>query len=74
MWISNLKIAIASVLLLIPMSCMHLGDDHHSGHHHSLTHQSPYQSSAYNQATEGVFGHEGMTIHEGEGEVREENR
>jgi len=47
MWISNLKIAIASFLLLIPMSCMHFGDGHHSGfHYYAPPPQSP-QSPAY---------------------------
>jgi hypothetical protein len=65
MKIQNLKTkVIGPVLLLLPMACMHLGDGHHSGDHHSLTHQPPYQFSVYNQAPEGVLGHEGMTIHQ----------
>jgi len=65
MKVRNLKTkVIGPILLLIPMACMHLGDGHHSGPHHSLTHQPPYQSSVYNQAAEGVLGHEGMTIHQ----------
>jgi hypothetical protein len=51
MKIPNLKIMITSALLLIPVSCMHLGDGHHTGpHHHSLTHQPPYTAK-------GVLGH-----------------
>lgn|GEM_PF-1845014 len=45
MRIRNLKTIIASTLFLIPMSCMHLGDGHHSGINHSPP-QSP-QSPAY---------------------------
>jgi hypothetical protein len=38
MKIRNLKTkVIGPGLLLIPMACMHLGDDHHSGGHHSST-------------------------------------
>lgn len=46
MKIPNLKIMIASVLLLIPMSCMQFGDGHGhlSGFHH---YAPPPQSPAY---------------------------
>jgi len=47
MKIWNLKIAIGSVLLLMPMACMHLGDGHHSGDHRSSTLQ-PSQPSMSN--------------------------
>ena len=40
----NLKTKVfGPVLLLIPMTCMHLGDDHHSGHDHFSIYQAPDQ-------------------------------
>ncbi len=53
MKIRNLKtMVISPILLLLPMTCMHLGDGqhdggHHSGHHHSSIRQPSYQSSSY---------------------------
>jgi len=65
MWISNLKIAIASVLLLISMSCMHWGDDHHSGPHHSLTNQPPNQYLSQYLPPENVSGVGRIPFHQG---------
>ena len=36
---------IGSVLLLIPMACMHLGEDHHPGQGHFSIYQASYQYS-----------------------------
>ena len=33
------------ILLSLPMMCMHLGDDHHSGPHHSSAYHPSYQYS-----------------------------
>lgn len=46
---------IGPVLLLIPMACMHLGDDHHSGDHHSSTHQQSLPSSTLSWGTGGMM-------------------
>jgi hypothetical protein len=40
---SLIEKVIGPVLLLIPMTCMHLGDGHHDGDHHSSIHQPSYQ-------------------------------
>ena len=47
MKIRNLKTkVIGPILLSLPMTCMHLGDDHH-GDHHSSIHQQSVQSSVH---------------------------
>jgi hypothetical protein len=56
MKIQNLKTkVIGPVLLLIPMACMHKGDDHHSGHGHFSIYQPSYQYSTYKRATSGAI-------------------
>lgn len=46
---------IGPVLLLIPMACMHLGDDHHSGDHF-LIYQPSYQYSTHAPAVGSTIG------------------
>jgi len=71
MKLQNLKTKlIAPTLLLIPMACMHLGDDHHSGHHHFSLHQQSHQSSSHGLSTGGMMGEMGMTTHQGDGDSR----
>lgn len=62
MKLQNLKTkVIGPVLLLIPMACMHLGDDHHDGHgHYSVLHPS-YQYSTYQPIAGATIGQEGVT-------------
>jgi hypothetical protein len=56
MKIRNLKTkVIGPALLLIPMACMHLGDNHHSGTHHSMIHQQSNQTLAYDNGAEDVI-------------------
>jgi len=66
MKIRNLKTkVIGPVLLLIPMACMHLGDDHHTGSHHSAgTPRELYSSLTISRGTGGVMGQEWMTIYQ----------
>ena len=46
MRLRNLKAKVfGPVLLLVSMTCMHLGDDHHSGHDHFSIYQPPYHYS-----------------------------
>ncbi len=62
MKIRNLKTkVIGPALLLIPMACMHMGDDHHSGSHYSFTHQQSYETSTYGSPS-GYIGVKGSTI------------
>ncbi len=57
MKIRSLKIMVlGSILLSLPMMCMHLGDGHHSGDHHSSTHQPSYQSSIHESMGGGMVG------------------
>jgi len=76
MKMKNLKTkVIGPILLLIPMACMHLGDEHHDGGHHSGDHHSSirqpsYQYSTYERATSGtienfVTRQNSMAAHEG---------
>jgi hypothetical protein len=52
----NLKTkVIAPTLLLIPMACMHLGDDHH-GHDHFSIYRPPYQYSTHAPASSSTIG------------------
>lgn len=67
MKIPNFKIAIASVMLLIPMSYLHLGDGHHTGYPHSSVHQPSYQYSIRELETGLVMGQGWMTTHRGGG-------
>ena len=39
------------ILLLIPMMCTHLGDDHHTGSHHSLSAQPAFKPLTLDQGT-----------------------
>jgi len=56
MKMENLKTkVIASILFLIPMACMHLGDGHHSGDHHSSIRQPSYQPSTRERATSSTI-------------------
>jgi len=55
---------IGPVLPLIPMACMHLGDDHHSGDHHSSTHQQSLPSSTLSLGTGGMMMQGGMITHQ----------
>jgi len=56
MKIRNLKTkVIAPVLLLIPMTCMHLGDGNHDGGHHSSIRQPSYQYPTYERATSSTI-------------------
>jgi hypothetical protein len=71
MKIRNLKTkVIGPILLLIPMVCMHLGDDHHSGDHHSSSRQPSYQSLVYAQAAGSTMGHEWIIIHQDSAEEK----
>ncbi len=63
MKIRSLKIMVLGpILLSLPMTCMYLGDGHHSGDHHSSTHQPSYQSSIHESMAGGMVGHGWMTI------------
>ncbi len=55
--IQNLKTRlIGPVLLLIPMACMHLGEDHHSGPQHSSAYHPSYFYSIHEPATGSAIG------------------
>lgn len=62
---------IGPVLLLIPMACMHLGDDHHSGHGHFSIYQPSYQYLTHAPAVSSTIGsstaiqYDSMTAQEG---------
>ena len=63
MMIRRLKILmLGTILLLIPMACMHLGDGHHSGDHHSMFPHTSFQSSPHGLAPYGMIGVKGMAI------------
>jgi len=63
MKIRNLKTkVIGPVLLLIPMACMQLGDDHHSGTHHSMLPHPSLQSSIHGMTQGDRMGMEEMRI------------
>jgi len=70
MKIQNLKTkVIGPILLLIPMTCMHLGDDHPSGHPHFSAPHPSYEYSTHELATGNTMGssmirHDGMTAQE----------
>jgi hypothetical protein len=62
MKIKNFKTkVIGPVLLLIPMACMHLGDDHHSGHGHFSALHPSYQHSAYKPMAGVIIAQEAVT-------------
>ncbi len=64
MKIRDLKIKlIASTLLFIPMSCMYLGDDHHSGGHYSWLHLERNQPSIHGQVAPHITEESPVTIH-----------
>jgi len=63
MKIRSLKIMVLGpILLSLPMTCMHMGDGHHSGDHHSSTYQPSYQSSIHESMAGGMVGHGWITI------------
>ena len=61
--IRGLKIkVIGPALLIIPMSCMHTVDDHHSGGHFSLSPDPSFRSTIQGQVSENTIGMEGIRI------------
>lgn len=71
MKIQNLKTkVIGPILLLIPMTCMHLGDDHPSDHRHFSAPHPSYEYSTHEPATGSTVGgstaiqHDSMTAQE----------
>lgn len=71
MKIQNLKIKlIAPVLLLVPMACMHFGDDHHSGGHHSMLMQQSLRSVIHDKVDEDMIGFGGMVTHQADRDSR----
>jgi hypothetical protein len=52
---------IAPGLLLIPLVCMYLGDDRHSGPHHSFFPHPSFQSRIDGLAHGDTMGVKGMT-------------
>lgn len=69
MKIQNLKTkVIGPILLLIPMTCMGLSDDHHSGPHHSSLYPQSIQSPAHDHQSDGWTGQVGITIQRDSGD------
>jgi len=63
MKIRNFKTkVIGPVLLLIPMACMHLGDDYHSGHGHCSILRPSNQYSTYQWIAGAIIGQESVTL------------
>ena len=54
--------AIGPVLLLLPMTCMGLGDGHHDGGHHSFSPSPSFQSTTQGQVPGNVMGTERIRI------------
>ncbi len=68
MKIRNLKTkVIGPILLLLPMTCMHLGDGHHDGDHHSSIYQPSAQSLVLDHQSGAITEQRGITIRQ-EGE------
>ncbi len=53
---------IGPILLLLPMTCMHLGDGHHDGDHHSSIYQPSVQSLVLDHQSGASTGQRGITI------------
>ena len=53
---------IGPMLLLLPMTCMGLGDGHHDGGHHSFSPNPSFQSTTQDQVSGNVMGTERIRI------------
>ncbi len=62
MKIRRLKIMVLGpILLSLPMTCMHSGDGHHSGHGYFSAPHSSYLSSSYQPTADAIIAQKGVT-------------